>query len=584
MKRFESYQWVSRILSLRVVLIYAVFGSAWIVFSDLVLEQFHLPSFFQLSMLKGLFFIVITSLLLYALLRRDMRQLLRAQSRLHESETRYRLLFDSNPLPMWVFDANTLRFLAVNPAAVQTYGYSRDEFLSMTLRDIRSKKEAAVLNHYLKTTDRNELHHSGIWNHQKKDGTPMQVEIISESLEFEGKQARLVLANDVTEKQQIARELNDNRTQIAAIIESAMDAIITIDQDQRIILFNSAAQKMFLCSREDAMGQPIERFIPHRFRDAHHHHIHTFGKTGVTSRHMGALGEISGIRSNGEEFPIEASISQVEIGGSKFFTVILRDETVRKQQEEAIHRFNEELEQRVAARTSELTLANKDLESFSYTVSHDLRAPLRAIEGFANILLEDHFDHLDAEAKRLLKVISTNIHQMSALIDDLLTFARLSRQSITINKVPMHSLAESVGFWFIRHDPRYENSELRIDPLPDAQGDQAMLKQVWQNLIGNAFKFSRGRERPIIEIGAFQRDDECIYYVRDNGVGFDPSYAHKLFGVFQRLHSAHEFEGTGVGLAIVHRIIDKHGGRIWAESALNKNAIFYFSLPSHQTS
>ncbi|NUM79668.1 PAS domain S-box protein [bacterium] len=580
MKRFESHQWVSRILSLRVVLIYAVFGSAWIVFSDLVLEQFHLPSFFQLSILKGLSFIVITSLLLYALLRRDVRQLLQAQSKLRESETRYRLLFDSNPLPMWVFDSESLRFLAVNPAAVQTYGYSRKEFLSMTIRDIRPAEDMGKLTHYLETTGRDELHHSGIWRHRKKDGTLIQVEIISESLEFEGRPSRLVLANDVTEKQQIVRELNDNRTQIAAIIESAMDAIITIDQDQRIILFNSAAQKMFMCTRDEAIGQPVERFIPHRFRNSHQKHINKFGDTGVTSRHMGALGEISGLRTNGEEFPIEASISQVAISGMKFYTVILRDETVRKQQEEAIRRFNEELEQRVTERTSELMLANKDLESFSYTVSHDLRAPLRAIEGFANILMEDHHDHLDAEAKRLLKVISTNVHQMSSLIDDLLTFARLSRQAIEISNIPMYTLAESVGFWFIRHDPRYENSELRIDPLPDARGDAAMLKQVWTNLIGNAFKFSRTRDRPVVEIGAFQRDGECVYYVRDNGVGFDPSYTHKLFGVFQRLHSSHEFEGTGVGLAIVHRIIEKHGGRVWAESTINKNSVFYFSLSS----
>ncbi|MBX7152939.1 PAS domain S-box protein [bacterium] len=583
MKRFES-KWASRILSLRIVLIYASFGSLWIIFSDLVLEELQLPDSFRFSIMKGILFIAITSLLLYSLMRRDMRQLIQVQSKLSESEIRYRLLFDSNPLPMWVFDSETLRFLAVNPASIQTYGYSREEFLSMTIRDIRPKEDEAVLTHYLETTNRYERHHSGVWRHRKKNGTFIDVEIISESLDFEGRPARLVLANDVTEKQRIARELTDNRTQIAAIIESAMDAIITISEDQRIILFNSAAQNMFKCSREDAIGQPIERFIPQRFRSAHRGHIHNFGQTGVTSRHMGALGEISGIRSNDEEFPIEASISQVEIGGAKFYTVILRDESVRKQQEEAIRQFSEELEQRVIDRTAELTLANKDLESFSYTVSHDLRAPLRAIEGFANILLEDHFDHLDAEAKRLLKVISTNVHQMSMLIDDLLTFARLSRQSIEIENVPMHSLAESVGEWFIRHDPRYDNSELRIDPLPDANGDQAMLKQVWQNLIGNAFKFSSVRERPIIEIGAFHRPNEWVYYVRDNGVGFDSAYTHKLFGVFQRLHSAHEFEGTGVGLAIVHRIIEKHGGSVWAESALNKNAAFYFSLPSHKTS
>jgi len=239
-----------------------------------------------------------------------------------------------------------------------------------------------------------------------------------------------------------------------------------------------------------------------------------------------------------------------------------------------VARSHHELEHKVAERTAEL-------ESFSYSVSHDLRAPLRAIHGFARILLEDHQAKLDPEAQRLLGVIDQNTRQMGHLIDDLLAFSRLGRQSISQAPVDMTELTASVVDEIRRAEAeRNGHFEIEIGGLQPAVGDPGLLRQVISNLIQNAVKFTRGRPHPRIEVGSTANGDQTVYFVKDNGAGFDPRYRDKLFGVFQRLHRAEEFEGTGVGLAIVKRIVQRHGGRVWAEGKTGEGATFYFTLPS----
>jgi signal transduction histidine kinase len=224
----------------------------------------------------------------------------------------------------------------------------------------------------------------------------------------------------------------------------------------------------------------------------------------------------------------------------------------------------------------ELEASNKELESFSYSVSHDLRAPLRAVDGYARMLEEDHGASLDAEGRRLLGVVRESSQKMGQLIDDLLAFSRLSRQGLAKRPVDMTDLARQVT----RELTRATNGmTVDIAALPVATGDPSLLKQVWINLVGNAIKYSGKRDAARVEIGGREENGEAQYWVRDNGVGFDPRYAAKLFGVFQRLHRADEFPGTGVGLAIVHRVVTRHGGRVWAESELGKGASFYFALP-----
>lgn len=246
--------------------------------------------------------------------------------------------------------------------------------------------------------------------------------------------------------------------------------------------------------------------------------------------------------------------------------------------QEALHKLNAELEQRVADRTTQLESANKELESFSYSVSHDLRAPVRAIGGFSRMLVEDHGDQLDEEARRKLGVVQSEAHRMGTLIDDLLAFSRLGRMAIQKTELDMAELARSI-FEGLRTQHQGPEVEFRLSPLPRGMGDKTLVGQVWINLLGNALKFSSKREKPLIEVSAISDTKEYIYFVRDNGAGFDPRYQAKLFGVFQRLHDASEFPGTGVGLALVQRIVVRHGGRIWADGKPDEGATFYFTLP-----
>lgn len=364
-----------------------------------------------------------------------------------------------------------------------------------------------------------------------------------------------------TMAERVVRSLQTSETRLRSVTETAHDAIIAADGEGLIRFWNPGATRVFGYSAEEVLGKPLTTLMPQRYHDLHRSGIRRYVET-LEARVVGKTVELEGRRKDGTEFPIELSLGAAPVQGGMSFTGIIRDITERKRTAEA------------------LQATNAELESFSYSVSHDLRAPLRAIHGFARILLEDHKAQLDPEAQRLLGVIDQNTRRMGHLIDDLLAFSRLGRQEVTGGRVDMSEIARLVADE-IRRAERERNGqvEIRIDALLPARGDRALLRQVLSNLLQNAVKFTRARPNARIEVGSRPDGKQTVYYVKDNGAGFDERYADKLFGVFQRLHSTEEFEGTGVGLAIVKRIIQRHGGRVWAEGKVNEGATFYFSLP-----
>ncbi len=389
-----------------------------------------------------------------------------------------------------------------------------------------------------------------------------------------------VYLQDITRRKQSEKDLLASENRKSAILNGALDAIITMDHEGKIADFNPAAEQTFGYRREEAVGQPLaELIIPERLRQRHYEGLARYLATGQ-SRVLGQRIEMPALHAEGREFPAELSISRIADLEPPMFTATLRDITARKQAEEQIRQLNADLEQRVAQRTAALVESNAELESFSYTVSHDLRAPLRHVSGFIRLLAEGAEGKLDETTAQYLPRIADAASRMGQLIDALLDFSRLGRAGLRPTGVNLEELLGEIRA-HLQPDLAGRVVEWKIGPLPVVRADPAMLRQVLANLLENALKFTRTQPAAVIEITCESGSAEDVIRVRDNGAGFDPRYADKLFGVFQRLHSHKEFEGTGIGLATSRRIIHRHGGRIWAESQPGQGASFYFSLPKN---
>ncbi|MBC8095331.1 MAG: PAS domain S-box protein, partial [Akkermansiaceae bacterium] len=591
-----------------------------------------------------------------------------------------------------------------NKAAERMFGYTSREMVGSTIERITVPEAGGFEQQVLDTVRRGE---TSAFETQRLRKNGSRVDVSLTVSPIRAADGTIVgassISRDITDRKLAERQLEESRARLSGVITSAMDAIISVDANQKITLFNAAAERMFRCTAEEAKNQSLETFIPERFRRDHGKHVQEFGQTGSTARAMGHLRPLAGRRFNGEEFPIEASISHIEVGGEQIYTVILRDITERmnaqqslerqarilgeqaqmldlanvlardldnhiilwntgmeqmygwprtetlgrdsheilktqspiplkeiqailtrdghwegelihtrkdgkaitvnshwvlhrdpegqpiavlevntditerKQAEREILRMNAVLEERVRERTSELMAANQELEAFTYSVAHDLRAPLRHIDAFTKIIFDDFAADIPAEAHRYLQNIRKGSQNMNQLVDDLLNLARVGRQELKREITPLNPLVSEV-ILELRRDTDNRVIEWHVDALPTVEIDPGLIKQVFVNLLSNAVKYTRPRSKTVVEIGQRHVGDDMAFFVQDNGVGFNMKYSDKLFGVFQRLHRADEFEGTGVGLATVERIIRKHGGRIWAESELDKGATFYFTL------
>jgi PAS domain S-box-containing protein len=380
------------------------------------------------------------------------------------------------------------------------------------------------------------------------------------------------------ELSRVLQQLKEGEERVRLVVDTALDAVVTIDEAGLITSWNREAERTFGWRGGEILGKPLaETIIPPRYREAHERGMKHF----VASREGPVLNrriEITALRRSGEEFPVELAITPIQTGGRFIFSAFLREITERKRADDEIRKLNASLEQRVQHRTAELEAANRELEAFSYSVSHDLRAPLRHIDGFLDLLRRDTASNLSESGSRYLDVISRAAVQMGTLIEDLLAFSRTGRAEMRRARVETGGLVDEV-ITEMAHDLKGRSIRWDIGPLPDVEGDRAMLKQVWTNLIANAVKYTRTRDLAEIIIRGDDGNGRAEFSIRDNGVGFDMQYAGKLFGVFQRLHRPEEFEGTGIGLANAQRIMLRHGGTIRAESELDRGSVFSFVLP-----
>lgn len=490
---------------------------------------------------------------------------------LRERESWCRRIVDTAYEGIWALGADG-RTTFVNARMADMLGYEADQIIGRSMDDFMFEEDVADHLQQMEKRCRGMAEHYER-RLRRKDGMALWALVSATPVLDDDDERRfqgsLGMLTDITERKQAEQSIS----LLNFALDNVRECAFLIDEHARFQLANEEACRILKYSREELLRMgvsdvdpdfPRERWLEH-WRDLKAKRSILFeGRHRTRDGHM---------------IPVEINANYFEYGRRGYNLALVRDITERKQAEAAILQLNRDLERRVAQRTAALERANKELETFSYSVSHDLRAPLRHIAGFASILQEDYRGALDARGRRYLHLVNQGAASMGRLIDEILAFLRMSRSDVRAGTVNMTALA-SLVFAELQEGMVERRIRFVLRDLPNARGDRAMLRQVWSNLLANAIKYTAHKPEAVIEVSGSVQGPESIYCVKDNGAGFDMRYAGKLFGVFQRLHSAEEFEGTGIGLAMIQRIVTRHGGRVWAEGRVNEGATFSFALPT----
>lgn len=501
-------------------------------------------------------------------------ELIRTIKQLKESEEKYKTIFYKSPLPKWIYDLETLRFLEVNEEAIRHYGYTEEEFLNMTIKDIRPKEDLDLLFEDLKKILPGKITRHGAWRHLKKNGEIIIVETTAHSIDYNGRPARMVVANDVTQRIQSEKQLVAERTLLRSLIDNLPEFIYIKDTGSKYLLANTPLVELVgAVSENELIGKTVLDLFGPEIAPINFEEDKEIFETGkfVLNR------EETIFRKNGNQMWLLTSKVPLKDENNKVIGLIgiSRDITERKHTEILLEQLNERLKKRAA----ELLSSNMELERFAYVASHDLQEPLRMVSSFLELLEIDLQGKLEETTQQYIRFAVDGAERMKKLIQDLLEYSRVGTTKEEAKETDMNEVINSV-LSMLALTIHEKKAKLSVQHLPVIPAVKSQMQQLFQNFVSNALKYS-GDKIPEIQIGYYDKGETFQFYVKDNGIGIEPRFFEKIFIIFQRLHPRSEYSGTGIGLAICKKIVERHNGKIWVESEPGKGTVFYTELPKH---